>query len=173
MRTMTVSGNLGGEPEQKQSQSGNQFATFSLAVNQNRKDNNGNYGTDWVRCTVFGVRVNTIMQYYHKGSHVVVTGDWELSTWTDQQGNFRAGIGMTVRDLDLPSNGQAPNSQGQQGYSNQGNYNRNRGGYQNQQPRSTGYNTQDNNQPRNSSYNNTPFAENGTQANFSDSDLPF
>ncbi|MBP5810243.1 single-stranded DNA-binding protein, partial [Lactiplantibacillus argentoratensis] len=50
MRQITISGNLGKDPEVRQTQSGMQVANFSLAVRQNRPDDQGNYGTDWFRC---------------------------------------------------------------------------------------------------------------------------
>ncbi len=97
MRTITVSGNLGKEPELRQTQSGTQVANFNVAVRQTRADANGNYGTDWFRCSVWGNRATTISNYFHKGNHVVLTGDLEVSEY-----NGKTQLGVNVRDFDLP-----------------------------------------------------------------------
>ena len=97
MRQITISGNLGRDAELKQLQNGTQVANFSLAVRQNRP-HNGQYGTDWFRCAVFGKRAETIEQYYKKGSHVLVTGTLELSEY-----NGNTQLDVIVSDFDLPA----------------------------------------------------------------------
>lgn len=97
MRQITISGNLGKDPEVRQTQSGMQVANFSLAVRQNRPDDQGNYGTDWFRCAVWGKRSGTIERYFHKGNHVLVTGTFEVDEY-----NGQTQLGVNVTDFDLP-----------------------------------------------------------------------
>ncbi|MCC6117624.1 single-stranded DNA-binding protein [Lactiplantibacillus plantarum] len=97
MRQITISGNLGKNPEVRQTQSGMQVANFSLAVRQNRPDDQGNYGTDWFRCAVWGKRAGTIERYFHKGNHVTVTGTLEVDEY-----NGQTQLGVNVTDFDLP-----------------------------------------------------------------------
>ncbi|WP_027823027.1 single-stranded DNA-binding protein [Lactiplantibacillus plantarum] len=116
MRQITISGNLGKDPEVRQTQSGMQVANFSLAVRHNHPDDQGNYGTDWFRCAVWGKRAGTIERYFHKGNHVLVTGTFEVDEY-----NGQAQLGVNVTDFDLPdresnqsksqSNNQAPHQQ--------------------------------------------------------------
>ncbi|MEQ6363555.1 single-stranded DNA-binding protein [Lactiplantibacillus plantarum] len=116
MRQITISGNLGKDPEVRQTQSGMQVANFSLAVRQNRPDDQGNYGTDWFRCAVWGKRAGTIERFFHKGNHVTVTGTFEVDEY-----NGQTQLGVNVTDFDLPdresnqsksqSNNQAPHQQ--------------------------------------------------------------
>lgn len=97
MRTITISGNVGKDPEVRSTQNGMQVANFSVAVRQNRQSEDGQYGTDWFRCTVWGNRANVIQRFYHKGSHVIVSGDLEITEY-----NGQTQLGVNVNDFDLP-----------------------------------------------------------------------
>lgn len=105
MRQITISGNLGKDPEIRTTQSGTQVANFNVAVRQNRPDDQGNYGTDWFRCSVWGKAVSRIERFYHKGSHVTLTGSFEVSEY-----NGNTQLGINVSDFDLP---ERTNGQGQ------------------------------------------------------------
>lgn len=97
MRTITISGNLGKDPEVRETQSGQRVANFSVAVRRNRPDENGEYGTDWFRCTVWGSRVNRIERFYRKGSRGVFSGNLEVTEY-----NGKTQLGVSVVDFDLP-----------------------------------------------------------------------
>lgn len=97
MRTITISGNVGKDPDVRSTQNGMMVANFSVAVRQNRPGEDGQYGTDWFRCTVWGNRANVIKHFYHKGNHVVVSGDLEISVY-----NGQTQLGVNVNDFDLP-----------------------------------------------------------------------
>lgn len=99
MRTITVSGNLGKDPEIRTTQNGTQVANFSMAVRHNRPDENGDYGSDWFRCTVWGNRSSTVERFFRKGSHVVLSGDFEVSEY-----DGKTQLGINVSDFDLPDN---------------------------------------------------------------------
>lgn len=99
MRQITISGNIGNDVQVNSTQSGNKVANFSVAVRQNRPDNNGEYGTDWFRCSVWGTRASTVEKFYKKGSHVVVTGSLSINEY-----NSKTQLQIDVSDFDLPDN---------------------------------------------------------------------
>ncbi len=99
MRQITISGNLGKEPQINTTQGGTEVANFSVAVRKSRPDDSGDYGTDWFRCSVWGKRASTIERFFHKGSHVTVTGTFELGEY---DGNPQ--LNVNVSDFDLPDN---------------------------------------------------------------------
>lgn len=99
MRQITISGNLGKEPQINTTQGGTEVANFSVAVRKSRPDDSGDYGTDWFRCSVWGKRAATIERFFHKGSHVTVTGTFELGEY---DGNPQ--LNVNVSDFDLPDN---------------------------------------------------------------------
>lgn len=99
MRQITISGNIGNDVQVNSTQSGNKVANFSVAVRQNRTDNNGEYGTDWFRCSVWGTRASTVEKFYKKGSHVVITGSLSINEY-----NGKTQLQIDVSDFDLPDN---------------------------------------------------------------------
>lgn len=99
MRQITISGNIGNDVQVNSTQSGNKVANFNVAVRQNRPDNNGEYGTDWFRCSVWGTRASTVEKFYKKGSHVVVTGSLSINEY-----NGKTQLQIDVSDFDLPDN---------------------------------------------------------------------
>ncbi|ABJ68077.1 Single-stranded DNA-binding protein [Pediococcus pentosaceus ATCC 25745] len=99
MRQITISGNIGNDVQVNSTQSGNKVANFNVAVRQNRPDNNGEYGTDWFRCSVWGTRAITVEKFYKKGSHVVVTGSLSINEY-----NGKTQLQIDVSDFDLPDN---------------------------------------------------------------------
>lgn len=105
MRQITISGNIGNDVQVNSTQSGNKVANFNVAVRQNRPDNNGEYGTDWFRCSVWGTRASTVEKFYKKGSHVVVTGSLSINEY-----NGKTQLQIDVSDFDLPDNHNANNT---------------------------------------------------------------
>ncbi|MDV6381038.1 single-stranded DNA-binding protein [Pediococcus pentosaceus] len=105
MRQITISGNIGNDVQVNSTQSGNKVANFNVAVRQNRPDNNGEYGTDWFRCSVWGTRASTVEKFYKKGSHVVVTGSLSINEY-----NGKTQLQIDVSDFDLPDNRNANNT---------------------------------------------------------------
>ena len=96
MLKITATGNLGRDPEFKSSEGQTDVAVFSLA-SSNSKDE-----TTWLRCTVFGKRAATVMQFFKKGSRVAVHGKGKLNTYTTNSGEQRTTLELNVQDFDLP-----------------------------------------------------------------------
>ncbi|MBF7103421.1 single-stranded DNA-binding protein [Pediococcus pentosaceus] len=108
MRQITISGNIGNDVQVNSTQSGNKVANFNVAVRQNRPDDNGEYGADWFRCSVWGTRASTVEKFYKKGSHVVVTGSLSINEY-----NGKTQLQIDVSDFDLPDNSSIKTSQRQ------------------------------------------------------------
>lgn len=105
MRQITISGNIGKDAESRFTNNGMQVANFNVAVRRNRPDNNGEYGTDWFRCSVWGTRASTVEKFYKKGSHVLVTGSLSINEY-----NGKTQLGIDVSEFDLPDNHNANNT---------------------------------------------------------------
>ena len=119
MRIMSITGNVGKDPQARQV-GNNQVADFTVAVRQKRPDRNGNYGVDWVRCSVFGKRSDTIMKYFHKGDNVALSGQWSINQWTNQQGEPQFSLELSVNDFDLPQRPRQQRSSNQNNQSESG-----------------------------------------------------
>lgn len=77
MRTLTVMGYLGGDPEFKSTKNGANLVTFRLGNNElGEKDENGQPKTVWYTVTVWDGSLYNFCKYLKKGSGVVVGGDY-------------------------------------------------------------------------------------------------
>jgi single-strand DNA-binding protein len=81
----TVIGNLGKDPEIRNTKSGTLVANFSVATT--RKTKTGKE-TDWHRIVIFGDNLidKVIRPYVKKGSQVMVQGSSQTRSWDDQAG---------------------------------------------------------------------------------------
>jgi single-strand DNA-binding protein len=96
MLTISAFGNLGRDPEQKTLPNGNTVTNFSIAANTGKDQ------TTWISCTVFGVRGDTVMQFFKKGSKVAVSGSGKLREYTDRDGVIKQSLDLVVSDFSLP-----------------------------------------------------------------------
>lgn len=78
----TIIGNLGRDPEMKQSNSGMTIASFSVAVKLRDV-------THWYRCKAFGKSAEFVGRYLVKGRCVAVGGEMRSDSWEDKSGNKR------------------------------------------------------------------------------------
>ena len=73
---VTLVGNLGKDPEIRNTQNGKKVASFSVATSEKFKDKNGERQTmtEWHNVVFFGTTAEVIEKYLHKGSKVMING---------------------------------------------------------------------------------------------------
>lgn len=86
---ITIMGRLTRDPELRRTGSGIAVASFTLAVDDDFKDKNGNKKTIFVDCIAWRGTGEFISKYFSKGSMAVVTGKLDVREWTDKEGNKR------------------------------------------------------------------------------------
>ena len=103
MLTASAIGNLGNDPELKYSANGAPFLRFNIAINGRVRTPEGAWEdrTEWVRCTVFGQRAESLRSLLKKGMRVYVAGRLEARPWTDQQGGVRAGLELIADTVEF------------------------------------------------------------------------
>ena len=86
---ITVTGNLGSDPELRQTPSGATDTGFTIANTPRVKKNNEwqDGETIWFRCFVWGKDATGAANELRKGKRVVVTGRFNVETWVDKEGN--------------------------------------------------------------------------------------
>lgn len=101
-------GNLTRDPELRSTQSGSQVAKLGLAVNRQRKDQQGNTQeeTCFVDCTAFGRTAEVMAQYLSKGRPVFIEGRLSYSTWQGQDGQKRSKLEVIVENFQFLGQGQ-------------------------------------------------------------------
>lgn len=107
MLSLSLIGNLGSDPEMKYGQNGSGRLQMNVAVNQRtRVDGEWTEKTEWVRCTVFGNRAESLSNHLRKGMRVFVSGRLECRPWTSNQGELRAGLEVIASDVEFMSSRQ-------------------------------------------------------------------
>lgn len=101
LNNCSLNGRLVKEPELRYTQDGVAVANFTLAVQRNRKDDEGNYPADFIDCVVFRNSAEFIAERGKKGNRVSVSGRIQTRYWEDKKGNSRKNTEVIVNQLNL------------------------------------------------------------------------
>lgn len=120
-------GNLGADPEIRNTQAGKKIANLRLAVTEKWKDQSGEQKekTEWVTVVIFSEGLAGVAErFLRKGSKVFVSGKMATRKWTDQSGNDRYSTEIVLQGfeakllmLDGPQSGQQQERQQSRGQS--------------------------------------------------------
>lgn len=101
-------GNVGRDPEIRETQNGTKVASLSLATNRRTQSSNGEpeERTDWHRLTLWNRLAQFADEYVHKGDRVYVEGRLEYDSY-ERDGVTIPTADVQVRELVLlsPPNG--------------------------------------------------------------------
>ncbi|HEQ1858500.1 TPA: single-stranded DNA-binding protein [Providencia alcalifaciens] len=108
INTITASGNLGKDCEQRWTPNGKAVASFSLPVKQGYGEHEK---VSWVICKMFGTKAEKLPEYLTKGTKVTVTGEFVMEEWTSQSGEKKSAPVIIVNQLDFGGNSNQAGSQ--------------------------------------------------------------
>lgn len=99
---VALTGNLTRDPEVRSTSGGMAVMSFGLAVNERRKNAQGEWENypNFVDCTMFGSRAESVANYISKGSKVAVDGKLRYSSW-EKDGQKRSKLEVIVEDLEF------------------------------------------------------------------------
>jgi len=100
-----ITGNLTRDPELRATPSGTSVLSFSVAVNDRRKNLSSGEWEDvpnYIDCNLFGARADALFKYLSKGSKVGVDGKLRWSQW-EKDGQKRSKVDVTVDNIELLS----------------------------------------------------------------------
>ena len=100
-----ISGNLTRDPELRQTQSGMPVMSMGVAVNDRRKNPQTGEWEDYpnfIDCTMFGQRAQSLANYLSKGTKVSIEGKLRWSQW-ERDGQKRSKIEVIVDELEFMS----------------------------------------------------------------------
>lgn len=114
---VNISGNLTRDPELRATASGMQVLSFGVAVNDRRKNPQSGDWEDYpnfIDCTMFGNRAESVSKYIQKGSKVAIEGKLRWSQW-EKEGQKRSKIEVVVDEIEImqKSQNQQPQNTGQ------------------------------------------------------------
>lgn len=101
---MVIAGRTTKDPEIKVTPSGTAVLSLSLAVNDTKKNAQGEWEdvVDFFYCKVFGKRAESLAQYIPKGSKLTINGRLHQDRWQAQDGTNRSSVSIIVQDIELP-----------------------------------------------------------------------
>lgn len=109
LNTVSIGGNLCRDAELRATASGMAVLTFSVAVNESRKNRQtGEYEDypNYVDCTMFGRRAESVSRYLTKGTYVALTGRLHQNRWQNEDGQNRSKLEVTVDNIHFESRGE-------------------------------------------------------------------
>lgn len=114
-----ISGNLTRDPELRSTASGMPVLGFGVAVNDRRKNQQTGEWEDYpnfIDCTMFGARAESLSRYLTKGTKVSIEGKLRWSQW-ERDGQKRSKIEVIVDELEFMSSRNDGNNYGGGNYS--------------------------------------------------------
>ena len=81
-------GNMVADPELKKTNSGTSVCSFKIAVNRRFKSD-GQPETDFFDIVAWRVTAEFVARYFRKGKPILVCGQLQTRSWTDQNGQKR------------------------------------------------------------------------------------
>lgn len=167
INNVVLVGRMTRDAELRYTASNQAVATFTLAVNRNFKNQNGEREADFINCVIWRQQAENLANWAKKGTLVGVTGRIQTRNYENQQGQ-RVYVTEVVADNFQILESRATR-EGQSGGSYNGEFNNNSsfGGSSN-----GGFSSQPSQQTPNFGRDESPFG-NSNPMDISDDDLPF
>lgn len=115
LNQVTLMGNLTRDPELRQTPTGQNVTSFSLALNRSYKDQSGEWKevTDYIDIVCWGPLAERVAQYLSKGRRCLVQGRLQSRSW-EQDGVKRSKVEVLANDVTfLDSRGGGDNEAGE------------------------------------------------------------
>ena len=103
--SVRLMGNVGETPTVTSLENGKKVARFSLAVNQNYRDSEGNKQTrtDWATIVCWDKKAEIVEKYVDQGKLVGIDGQWRSRSYQLEDGNTRYVTEVKCDDIVLLS----------------------------------------------------------------------
>lgn len=102
MNKAYIIGNLTADPVTRNTQTGINVCTFTVAVNR-KKDRNGKQETDFFKVTAWRQLGDICQKWLIKGRKVAVVGPVSVSTYEGRDGKTHASLEITADDVEFLS----------------------------------------------------------------------
>ena len=107
---VNISGNLTRDPELRATASGTPVLSFGVAVNDRRRNQQTGEWEDYpnfIDCTMFGARAESVSRFLSKGSKVAIEGKLRWSQW-ERDGQKRSKLDVIVDEIEFMSRSEQP-----------------------------------------------------------------
>ena len=117
---ITVMGRMTRDPETRYTRNNTPVCSFTLAVERDRKNEDGSRTTDFIDCVAWRSTAEFISKYFRKGSMAVAAGRLQLRDWTDKDGNKRRQAEILCENVYFGESKSTGGCLDQYGYDNEG-----------------------------------------------------
>ena len=117
---ITVMGRMTRDPETRYTRNNTPVCSFTLAVERDRKNDDGSRTTDFIDCVAWRSTAEFLSKYFRKGSMAVAAGRLQLRDWTDKDGNKRRQAEILCENVYFGESKSAGGGLDQYGYDNEG-----------------------------------------------------
>ncbi len=111
MNNVSLVGRLTKDPELKSTAAGVSTCSFSLAVQRDFKNANGEYEADFINCTAWRSTAEFVSKYFKKGQQMGVCGQIRTRKW-DDNGTTRYATDVTAEKITFVGKNGAKNEGG-------------------------------------------------------------
>lgn len=89
LNNCTIMGRITKDIELRRTPAGVAVASFTVAVDRDFKDSNGQKETDFIDCVAWRGTAEFVERNFSKGKMIIVAGRLQIRSWTDKDGNKR------------------------------------------------------------------------------------
>ena len=86
MNRVILIGNLVKDVELRQTKTDFKIANFTLAINRETKNKEGNYDADYISCVAYGNTAELVSKFLEKGSKISVEGHIQTGSYENKEG---------------------------------------------------------------------------------------
>ena len=101
MNRVELTGRLTADPELRYTESDKAYTRFTLAVNRNFKNKDGNYDADFLPCVAFRSQADFVSRYFKKGSMIGIEGRVQVRNYDAQDGTKRYVTEVVVENIEF------------------------------------------------------------------------
>ncbi|MBQ7580330.1 MAG: single-stranded DNA-binding protein [Clostridia bacterium] len=96
LNNVVIMGRLTADPELRQTASGIEVTSFSVAVDRGYVRQGEERQTDFINCVAWRQSAKFITSYFHKGSMIAITGSLQTRNYEDKTGAKRTATEVVV-----------------------------------------------------------------------------
>ena len=157
MNKVFLIGRLTRDPDLRYTGNNTPVASFSLAVNRNFTNQQGEREADFFNITVWRKQAENVKNYLSQGSQVAVEGRLQTRNYEDKDGQKRYVTEVVADNVEFLGSKNSSNNSSN--------------GSHNEEP--TPYDFGDEKEPKGTDVDSNPFADFGSRIEISDDELPF
>lgn len=101
LNIIAIMGRLSRGPELRQTTTGKNVASFTIACSRGRKDANGKDLVDWIPVVAWEHTAEFVCKYFEKGSLIAIDGRLQSRTYKDRDGNNRTAIEIVANNANF------------------------------------------------------------------------